>query len=60
MSTPIRLVFIALLIIGVTGCAAYSSQPELTAQQQCERSGGIWRAASDSCQREAGGGGGGY
>jgi len=59
MRTLVRVVARTLLLtVAVAGCAAYTAQPAPTARQQCEQTGGIWRAASDSCQREAGGGGG--
>jgi hypothetical protein len=48
-----------LLIVGLAGCGP-SAAPVATAQQQCERGGGVWRSAIGTCERGAGGGGGGY
>jgi len=45
-----------LLTFTLTGCAGQMmSAPVATAQQECERSGGIWRTGS--CERASGGGG---
>jgi hypothetical protein len=44
-----------LLMLGSSGCADMRSAPVATAQQECERSGGIWRTGS--CERASGGGG---
>ena len=50
---------VLLLCVGLPGCAEYAA-PVATVQQECERSGGVWRSASGSCERGGGGGGGGY
>jgi len=39
---------VLLLCVGLAGCAEYAA-PVATAQQECERSGGVWRSASGSC-----------
>ena len=45
--------------VAVSGCADFATTaPVLSVQQECERSGGVWR--SESCERASGGGGGGY
>jgi len=50
---------VLLLCAGLAGCAEYAP-PVATVQQECERSGGVWRSAIGTCERGAGGGGGGY
>jgi hypothetical protein len=45
-----------LLALGLTGCADMATAPVATAQQECERSGGIWRS-NNFCERASGGGG---
>jgi hypothetical protein len=48
-----------LLILGLAGCADFQGAPTVaTAQQECQRSGGIWRTGDAYCERSAGGGGG--
>ena len=45
-----------LLASAMTGCAGQmANAPVASAQQECERSGGIWR--TNSCERAGGGGG---
>lgn len=45
-----------LLACAMAGCAGQmANAPVVSAQQECERSGGIWR--SNSCERASGGGG---
>jgi hypothetical protein len=45
-----------LLAFTTTGCAGQLMKaPVASAQQECERSGGIWR--TNSCERASGGGG---
>jgi hypothetical protein len=45
-----------LLMAGMSGCADLAtSPPVMSAQQQCERNGGIWRTGF--CERSSGGGG---
>ena len=45
-----------MLAIAVAGCAGQmANAPVASAQQECERSGGIWRTGS--CERASGGGG---
>ncbi|MGH7347072.1 MAG: hypothetical protein ACREK4_19355 [Candidatus Rokuibacteriota bacterium] len=47
------------LVAAISGCADHHmTAPVATAQQECERAGGVWR--SGSCERSSGGGGGGY
>jgi len=44
------------LVAGVSGCADPAmTAPVMSAQQECERSGGIWRTGF--CERSSGGGG---
>jgi hypothetical protein len=44
-----------LLALGMTGCAgSMATAPVASAQQECERSGGIWK--SSFCERSSGGG----
>lgn len=48
-----------LLVLGLAGCADFQGGPTVvTSQQECQRSGGIWRAGDAYCERSAGGGGG--
>ena len=47
-----------LLAVGLVGCGEYAAPSVVSVEQECQRSGGIWRSASGTCQREAGGGGG--
>jgi hypothetical protein len=45
-----------ILMAGVAGCTASSmTAPVMSAQQECERSGGVWRMSV--CDRGSGGGG---
>jgi hypothetical protein len=45
-----------ILVAGVAGCTAPSmTAPVMSVQQECERSGGIWRTSF--CDRGSGGGG---
>jgi len=54
--TVSTVVGLLLLMLGSTGCGdLMRSAPVATAQQECERSGGIWRTGS--CERASGGGG---
>jgi hypothetical protein len=47
-----------LLVLGLAGCASSQGAPPVAvSQQECERSGGMWRAATAYCERAAGGGG---
>jgi hypothetical protein len=47
-----------LLVLGLVGCAGTQGAPPVAvSQQECERSGGIWRTATAYCERSAGGGG---
>ena len=49
---------VLLLVLGLAGCAGFQEAPTVTTlQQECERAGGIWRAAGAYCERSAGGGG---
>jgi hypothetical protein len=41
-----------------SGCADMATAPMMSAQQECERTGGMWR--TNFCDRASGGGGGGY
>jgi hypothetical protein len=44
-----------LLVLDLAGCAdRVATPPAATAQQECERSGGIWRGAR--CETSSGGG----
>jgi len=44
------------LVSSMAGCMqGAATAPAVSLQQECERSGGLWR--SGSCQRESGGGG---
>ena len=44
------------LVSGMAGCMpGGSTAPVASLQQECERSGGLWRGGT--CQRESGGGG---
>jgi hypothetical protein len=53
MSTGLVLL---ILMAGVAGCTASSmTAPVMSAQQECERSGGVWRMSV--CDRGSGGGG---
>jgi hypothetical protein len=48
--------FVLLVLMAViAGCADMPTAPVMSAQQECERSGGIWR--SSFCERGSGGGG---
>jgi hypothetical protein len=48
-----------LLVLGLAGCAELQGAPTVaTAQQECERSGGIWRTGGAYCERSSAGGGG--
>jgi hypothetical protein len=43
------------LLLGVAGCAeSVAPEPAATAQQACERSGGMWRGTR--CETSSGGG----
>ena len=53
MSTLARVVFGVLLAVGMTGCGANAAPPVMSVEQQCERSGGVWRSASETCQHDA-------
>lgn len=59
MRTTIRAgLGVLLLGLGLAGCAGVQEAPTVAAlQQECERSGGIWRTAGAYCERSAGGGG---
>ena len=47
---------LALPAVAIAGCAGrIANAPVMSAQQDCERTGGIWR--SNTCERTAGGGG---
>jgi hypothetical protein len=47
---------LVVLAIAAAGCAAQmANAPVMSAQQECERAGGIWR--SNTCERASGGGG---
>jgi hypothetical protein len=55
-----------LVLVALAGCAASTptganpvGSPTL-AREDCERSGGIWRAERAYCERPGAGGGGGY
>ena len=44
-----------ILVVGLTGCAGREpAVPMASSQQECFRSGGVWREGV--CQRESGGG----
>jgi hypothetical protein len=62
MGNTVRAGFGALLLVlGLAGCAgSQGATTVITAQQECQQSGGIWRAGDAYCERSAGGGGGGY
>ena len=47
---------VLLLVVGLAGCGAYAP-PMASAQQECERRGGVWRSAAETCERASGGGG---
>jgi hypothetical protein len=48
-----------LLVLALAGCADLQGAPTVgTLQQECERSGGIWRTGGAYCERSASGGGG--
>ena len=53
MSTLARVVSGMLLVVGITGCGANVTPPMMSAEQQCERSGGAWHSASEICAHDA-------
>ena len=47
------------LVLGLAACAGSQGSPLVAgSQSECERSGGMWRAATAYCERSSGGGGG--
>jgi hypothetical protein len=53
MSTIARVISEALLLaVGLVGCGEYAAPSVVSVEQECARSGGIWRAAT-GCQYEA-------
>ena len=57
MAKTVSTGFVLLVLMAVVaGCADMATAPIMSAQQECERSGGIWR--SSVCERASGGGGG--
>jgi len=53
MSAIARVIFGSLLLaIGLVGCAEYAAPP-VSVAKECERSGGVWRTASGSCELDA-------
>ncbi len=55
MAKTVSTGFVLLVLIAVVaGCADLATAPVMSAQQECERSGGMWR--SNSCERASGGG----
>ena len=57
MDQKIRLTLGWLLLLGIAGCAgAQSAGPVAATQQECERTGGIWRGERAYCERAGGGG----
>ena len=45
---------VLLVLLTLTGCGAPAAAPALTAERECERSGGTWRFGA--CVRQGGGG----
>jgi hypothetical protein len=63
MGQMIRMAFGWLLLLALAGCAASASTgakpagaPTAATREDCERSGGIWRADRAYCERPGGGG----
>jgi len=57
MNSPTRAVLgVLVLVVGLAGCGQYAP-PVASAQQECERRGGVWRSAAETCERASGGGG---
>jgi len=55
---PPYVVVVGLMLLTLTGCGALTrSGPSVSVQEECVRSGGVWRATF--CSREMGGGGSG-
>ena len=48
-----RVVSGVLLVVGMTGCGANVAPPMMSAEQQCERSGGAWHSASEICAHDS-------
>jgi len=54
MSTIARVISGSLLLaVGLVGCGEYATPSVVSVEQQCERSGGIWRAMSATCEHES-------
>jgi len=60
MARAVSTGFVLLVLTAVvSGCADMAmTPPVMSAQQECERTGGMWR--TNFCDRASGGGGGGY
>ena len=55
---PLYVVVVGLMLPALTGCGVLSQPgPSVSVQEECVRSGGVWRATF--CSREMGGGGSG-
>ena len=55
---PLYVVVVGLMLLALTGCGVLSQPgPSVSVQEECVRSGGVWRATF--CSREMGGGGSG-
>ena len=53
MSTLTRVVSGVLLVVGITGCGANVAPPMMSVEQQCDRNGGVWHSASETCQHDS-------
>jgi hypothetical protein len=65
MGPMMRMAFGWLLLLALAGCSASAptgtkpaSAPTADSREDCERSGGIWRADRAYCERPGGAGGG--
>ena len=59
MARAVSTGFVLLVLMAVaSGCADMATAPIMSTQQECERTGGMWR--TNFCDRASGGGGGGY
>jgi hypothetical protein len=58
MARAVSTGFVLLVLMAViAGCADMATAPVMSAQQECERSGGMWRTSTNFCERASGGGG---
>lgn len=54
MSTIARVISGSLLLaVGLVGYGEYTAPSVVSVEQECERSGGVWRAMNATCQHEA-------